>query len=249
MKCVIRVVKVKTPGGVKAVLDHNTRAVPTPSADPALEAKNRYLKGTNEAGQIVTYKKENLSVGLYRRFQEIIAPLRSRKDSVHMLDYVVGIPKEAGEMGWDEQTKRALLADSYRWIERRHGKAAIVGAHIHEDERGDIHLHVDVVPIGTVRDKHGHEYQSLTARPWMGSRQVLRNLQTDYHREVGKVYGLERGTPGSQAFHQEPADFWREVAREKEIKRQLNAVAREPIRRVLVENVKKTNQMGYGLEN
>jgi hypothetical protein len=246
MKCVIRVMKIKTPAGVRHVLNHNTRAVKVDRAIAEREPRNFYFSETDAAGKPIPLdRKENLSDRFFNKFKAIIEPLRKRSDSVHALDYVIGIPKEAKEV-WTQNQKLNLLAKSIRWVEKRHGKEAVIGAFVHDDEHG-LHVHVDVVPIGVVRDKHGHSYDSLSARPWMGTRGILRQLQTDYHKDVGRAFGLERGTMGSQATHEQPDDFWRRVAEGKDRDRQLNAIRRLSVTKDIVAAVEKKLDKGYSI--
>ncbi len=98
--------------------------------------------------------------------------------------------------------------DNYRFFADRHGEDNIVRAEVHLDEKTP-HMHLIVVPLT--------EEGKLSADHFFGTKQKLRDLQTDYANEVGKKYGLERGqellkTGQKNVVHTSTADFYKFVA-------------------------------------
>ena len=61
--------------------------------------------------------------------------------------------------------------------------------------RNDPHLHVLMVPI----IENGKSRYSSSE--FLGGIKGLKQLQTDYHNDVGRKYGLERGQEESRASH------------------------------------------------
>jgi hypothetical protein len=111
---------------------------------------------------------------------------------------------------WFKANKKDIgdfLWDAEEFIVKRHGRESVIGYYRHYDER-DPHIHIFVVPKGITRDKHGHTYDTLTASPWVDGGKKLSQLQTDFARDVGKKYGLERGIEGSKARHQTVRRFY-----------------------------------------
>jgi hypothetical protein len=60
-------------------------------------------------------------------------------------------------------------------------------------------MHVNFVPVTT----DGR----LSAKDVIGNRMELNNLQTQYHEQVAKDYGLQRGEEGSKTRHQTVAEY------------------------------------------
>lgn len=201
---ILRVEKIKTGGSLKAALLHLTRERTTLNADPERTKHNTLVFNQPSAGIFETEADR-----AYAYHKERIEGLRKRKDSVLALEYVVAASPDA----LDEKTMTAYLKDAARWINSRHPGAG-VGLAIHMDETTP-HMHMIVIPKTTIRDKHGHSYEALSARPYTGNSKLLSAMQTDFAEKVGKNYGLQRGIEGS-------------VARHDQVKRAYGALARGP---------------------
>ena len=65
------------------------------------------------------------------------------------------------------------------------------------------HLSVTVIPL----DDRG----KLNARQFLGGRDKLRQMQTDFAEQVGKTYGFERGIENSRARHRTIRQFYTEI--------------------------------------
>jgi hypothetical protein len=120
--------------------------------------------------------------------------------------------------------------DARQWLYQRHGKDNVVSCAVHQDERTP-HLVAYVVPLverqGKTRqrsvivgkDADGKPIRelrtfaekgsvSLSAKEFLGGREKLRAMQTDFAETVGSKYGLERGKERSTAKHQTVRAFY-----------------------------------------
>lgn len=188
---ILRVEKIKTGGSLMATLLHLSRERTTLNADPERTKLNEgHFRVADNADPLMS-----ASAAAYAYHKEQIASLRKRKDSVLALEYLVAASPDA--LG--EKEMKDYLMDALVWINKRHpGKR--VGYAMHLDETTP-HIHVVVIPTTKIRDKHGHEYDALSARPYTGSGKLLSAMQTNFAAEVGQKFGLQRGIEGSVARH------------------------------------------------
>lgn len=180
--CILRVEKLKTEGGVSSYAGHNSRQRDTPNADPARTAANSYLVGGG------------IAMSLQRWRSRMALDPKPRKNAVIALDYMV----HASPKSLTPEARDKYLMDAFEWIAKRHGRDNIVQAVIHRDEVTEAHLHVIVVPL--IANKKG--IQKLNASHWLDGRAKLSAMQTEFAKEVGRVYDLERGVEGSKAKHE-----------------------------------------------
>lgn len=94
---------------------------------------------------------------------------------------------------------------TYQWFANKYGEENIVGFNVHLDETTP-HAHIQVVPVSQVkkrgRIKSGEERATKMAVNYYGivgespkeRKDYFNQLHTDYHLQVGYIYGLERGT-------------------------------------------------------
>ena len=102
--------------------------------------------------------------------------------------------------GWDESDEQKYFGDAKKWLEDRHGKENVIATTIHRDESTP-HLVAYVVPL--VDGK-------LNAKKFLGGREKLSKMQTDFADNVGKSVGLVRGLEGS-AEHQTIKQYYANV--------------------------------------
>lgn len=183
---ILRTAKLKTGGNISGSLQHAFRERPTANADKAVD--NVVIKGGNSVDEVN---------------QDIQArtPDKYRKDAVRVVEVMITASPEAferfgkgGQLGDQDQ----YFQDSLEWLEDHFGKDNVVSAQIHLDETTP-HLSVYIVP--NVDGK-------LNAKEFLGGRQKLSAMQTDFAEKVGKKYGLERGLAGSPAYHTEVKQFY-----------------------------------------
>ena len=144
---------------------------------------------------------------LERRINERIRSLnlknKPRRDAVRLVTVLVTASKEAMEaMG--QENARAYLTDAARWLSERFGRENAMYAIVHEDESTP-HLHFGFVPVTS--DGKLAAKRILTPNS-------LRALQTEFARDVGARYGLNRGEEGNtKRKHIETARYKAEHAR------------------------------------
>lgn len=182
---ILRVGKIKTKGHLGAALGHNFRERDTPNADLNRKGDNLVLKGPGTGKGVI-------------EAWDARAPEKIRKNAVHALEYFVGgSPEKVHAMGRDEQNnyfRRAL-----DWLKDRHGAENVLSAVVHRDETTP-HMQVLVIPL----DARG----KLNARELVGGKDKLRQMQTDFARDVGQPFGLERGQERSRATHQTIQEYY-----------------------------------------
>ena len=83
----------------------------------------------------------------------------------------------------------------------RYGRENVLQWNFHFDEKTP-HCHILFVPIlRNAENKDGKKINKYTSKNFLGGPEGLRKLQTFVYEEVGKKYGLVRGSPGSEKKH------------------------------------------------
>ncbi len=96
---------------------------------------------------------------------------------------------------WIRPTRERWAAATAAWFHERYG-ANVLLMGTHGDEKS-FHMHGLLIPLHDGR---------IAQRKLFGKRD-LKNLHTDYHRAVGRHFGLARGLPGSRVPHQDIRRF------------------------------------------
>jgi len=165
---ICRVEKVKTRGGLSARDAHNRRRKTVSNAAPS-----RLLANVNLRPDLPESSTASLDGVLAR-----LGNPRLRRNGVLGLEYVLTYsPQAADRIDPGEWAKQALA-----FVEGRHGRDAILSAHLHMDERTP-HVHVVAAPVSDGR---------LKVDRFMGDRGKLRRLQDDYYQQVSSHFGLAR---------------------------------------------------------
>lgn len=155
------------------------REQPTPNADPKRRSNNHYFKFKNGkvlGGTTVAECMEEYSKRL---------PEKVRKNAVHCIEVLVsGSPEHLATLSEEEQI--SFFRDSIKYVANKLGGLKnIIHAQIHYDETTP-HLTMFVMPI----DEKG----KLNARKFIGgSKQTMRDFQSEIAEKVGKKYRFDRG--------------------------------------------------------
>lgn len=187
---ILRVKKISGKGGtgkanLAAAIAHNLRERHTPNADSERFQDNTVLKGAETGAQVMQAWQER-------------APDKVRKNAVHALEYFVGAsPEKMQAMSREQQD--AFFRRALDWFEHRHGAENVLSAVIHRDETTP-HMQVLVIPL----DERG----KLNARELIGGKARMSQMQTDFARDVGLSFGLERGRERSKATHQTIREYY-----------------------------------------
>lgn len=171
-------------GGVRGIQSHNQREKES-KKNPDID-KTR----SDQNYDILNSSNINYNRAVKERIDNFATQTATvRKDAVVMCNFIVtSDEKTMKAMSPTEQ--KAFFEDSTKFFMNRYGAENVVNATVHMDETTP-HMHLGVVPITDER---------LSAKN-LFTRKELIALQTDFAREVGQPYGLERGKEGSERTH------------------------------------------------
>lgn len=188
--CVFRVEKIKSGAGVKAQL---SEMLPDEITDE--NGKTEIIRRTSERADKERSDKNTNSGMVTESFENYrsFLPAKVRKNAVVGLSFVVSTSQEFG----DRETEEKYYEDSRKFISEHFGK--VVAWSIHRDETST-HMQVITVPLD--------ENNKLNAKKLIGgSSRRLATIQSNFHKDVGKKYGLERGEQNSKKKHQTVEEF------------------------------------------
>ena len=213
---VVHMMKIKS-GAVGGIQSHNNREhepKTNPDVDMSRSEDNYDLISCDNYKRSI---KEKLS-NLVERSRAI------RKDAVVVCNFIVTSDNETmNALGADRQ--REFFQDSVKWFSDRYGADRVLNATVHMDETTP-HLHIGVMPI----TQDGR----LSAKA-IFTKTEMKAIQTEFARDVGEKYGLERGVEGSERTHLSEARFKEQKA--LEMVNEHGAIAQEL--RVLAEDCKQ----------
>lgn len=206
--------KIKTTAGLRNVAEHNSRtSVYAPDGSlreplpPWLTHPERARYNTGD------FVPPELTL---KRWRERIAAAdlvrKPQKNAAAGIEF--NISASSGAFTKAGEWKR-YFDDASAWLARRYGAANVVQTVTHYDEKTP-HMHVLMVPIVFNREGR-HRYSSAD---FLGGRDGLRSLQTEFAAEVGARHGLDRGIEGSKARHTDQAEY---AALLREKRRELEA--------------------------
>ena len=181
---ILRTAKLKSFGEIGGSLSHNYRDRPTPNANPQQTHNNEH--SLSSADLVMTAIKNKL-------------PEKRRKDAVLCVEYL--IPASPDWIGWSKSDEQKYFEDAKKWLEDRHGQDNVIATTIHRDESTP-HMIAYVVPL--VDGK-------LNAKKFLGGRDKLSKMQTDFADKVGRSVGLVRGLEGSKAEHQTIKQYYSNI--------------------------------------
>lgn len=184
--CIIRAKKLKTAGSVGASIQHAFRDRETPNANPELTGRNQH-----------TVKSSAEAMAKFRK----LLPEKIRANAVVAVEYLItASPETMRKMSHEKKIE--YFNESVNFLKRMHGAKNVFYCGVHFDETTP-HLCAYVVPL----DERG----KLNCRIFLGGRQKLAMLQTEFHKQVGERFGLQRGIMGSRARHNEIKKYYGEL--------------------------------------
>lgn len=214
---VIRAIKLSSWSKIGSSAGHTWRTITVSHAD----SSRTYL---NENWLAVS-SPEDLRAAAEKR---IALAENLKKSSVLLIEYVVSSNHDAfiengGIVSW-----RAYFKDALEFFEDKHKKENIVGVNVQLDEHTP-HLVIYAVPLvnhpahtrqrniitGKKNGETTRGYRTynipprtyLSASYFVGSREKLRSLQTDFANQVGIKHGLQRGLRHSAATYVTTKNF------------------------------------------
>lgn len=213
---VVHMMKIKS-GAVGGIQSHNNREhepKTNPDVDMSRSEDNYDLVPCGNYKRSIKEKMSNL----------VESSRAVRKDAVVVCNFIVTSDSETMEaLGADRQ--REFFEDSVKWFSDRYGADRVLNATVHMDETTP-HLHIGVMPI----TQDGR----LSAKA-IFTKTEMKAIQTEFARDVGEKYGLERGVEGSERTHLSEARFKEQKA--LEMANEHGAIAQEL--HVLAEDCKQ----------
>lgn len=192
---VVHMMKIKS-GAVGGIQSHNNREhepKTNPDVDMSRSEDNYDLIPCDNYKRSIKEKMSNL----------VESSRAVRKDAVVVCNFIVTSDNETmNALGADRQ--REFFEDSVKWFSDRYGADRVLNATVHMDETTP-HLHIGVMPI----TQDGR----LSAKA-IFTKTEMKAIQTEFARDVGEKYGLERGVEGSERTHLSEARFKEQKALE-----------------------------------
>lgn len=213
---VVHMMKIKS-GAVGGIQSHNNREH-EPKTNPDVD-----MSRSEDNYDLIPC--DNYKRSIKEKLSNLVESSRAvRKDAVVVCNFIVTSDNETMDaLGADRQ--RELFQDSVKWFSDRYGADRVLNATVHMDETTP-HLHIGVMPI----TQDGR----LSAKA-IFTKTEMKAIQTEFARDVGEKYGLERGVEGSERTHLSEARFKEKKA--LEMANEHGAIAQEL--HVLAEDCKQ----------
>lgn len=209
--------KIKTEAGLFNVARHNSREeiygenltlipekIPEWLKKDLSDAEKRLQSNAPKAADVLSLRKEKMQ-DLARKPQ---------KNASAAVEFVVSASQDFGGK-WQEFFDKAR-----EFLIKKYGENVISCA-IHADETTP-HMHILFVPI--IKKDGKRRYSSSE---FLGKRNDLRKLHTEFYEEVGKFFGLERGEENSRSTHGDAKTFAKKVKDVERKKEELNELENE----------------------
>lgn len=213
---VVHMMKIKS-GAVGGIQSHNNREH-EPKTNPDVD-----MSRSEDNYDLIPC--DNYKRSIKEKLSNLVESSRAiRKDAVVVCNFIVTSDNETMDaLGADRQ--REFFRDSVKWFSDRYGADRVLNATVHMDETTP-HLHIGVMPI----TQDGR----LSAKA-IFTKTEMKVIQTEFARDVGEKYGLERGVEGSERTHLSEARFKEQKA--LEMANEHGAIAQELY--VLAEDYKQ----------
>ena len=213
---VVHMMKIKS-GAVGGIQSHNNREH-EPKTNPDVD-----MSRSEDNYDLIPC--DNYKRSIKEKLSNLVESSRAvRKDAVVVCNFIVTSDNETMDtLGADRQ--REFFQDSVKWFSDRYGAGRVLNATVHMDETTP-HLHIGVMPI----TQDGR----LSAKA-IFTKTEMKAIQTEFARDVGEKYGLERGVEGSERTHLSEARFKEQKA--LEMANEHGAIAQEL--HVLAEDCKQ----------
>lgn len=192
---VVHMMKIKS-GAVGGIQSHNNREH-EPKTNPDVD-----MSRSEDNYDLISC--DNYKRSIKEKLSNLVESSRAvRKDAVVVCNFIVTSDNETmNALGANRQ--REFFRDSVKWFSDRYGADRVLNATVHMDEATP-HLHIGVMPI----TQDGR----LSAKA-IFTKTEMKAIQTEFARDVGEKYGLERGVEGSERTHLSEARFKEQKALE-----------------------------------
>ena len=137
-----------------------------------------------------------------RNGQTVYEGVRGRKADPCAAFLFAGPPPYGDAGAWDQPKIRAWAATCIKWALDKGGKGVrIAHCALHQDEKSP-HLHLVLVAADGMGRLGWNRIQRGFGTGKERGPELMSAMQTSFHNEVGKAYGLDRGEVGSTAKRQ-----------------------------------------------
>lgn len=238
---VIHARKIKTEVGLKNVAAHNSREniydrngrLYSDIEAPCWLNTELTKEDFERLGQI-TNLPEQYSRNVLKKRETLCKSLKRKpqKNASAGIEFVVSASSDF-KGDWN-----SYFAEAEKFLRKKFGDNCIQFA-THYDESTP-HMHVLFVPILEAKNKKGETVRKYSSSEFLGGRDGLSQLQTDFFNYVGKNFGLERGEAGSRAAHGNAKDFQKKINELEN--RELAVKEKEQQQIFLQEKLKKTQE-------
>jgi hypothetical protein len=187
---------------IRGIQSHDLREK-TPRTNPDIDSSR-----TNQNYSLLSSTDYNNSVSSKIKSLELKKSVR--KDAVRMVQCLVTSDCEFFKKLTPEKQSE-FFSESLNFIKHRYGEKNIFSATVHLDEKTP-HMHINFVPI-TNDGK-------LSAKS-IFTRSEFSNLHTDFHNDIGKKWGLERGQSHEEKRHHVTTEELKIKTRRAEIEKSI----------------------------
>lgn len=210
---IVRTKKLSSWGAVGSSAAHTWRTITVAHADPTRTHLNEDWRPVSSIEALRAALKERHALADTKAVRPVLA-----------IEYLITAPHEAFEESGGPVAWRAYFEDALDWIERRHGRENVVAVNIQLDEATP-HLVAYACPLvsreattrtrsvlGRKDGKTGRQVRetrtevvpahiALSADHYVGTREKMIRMQTEFAAEVGERHGLRRGIERSALTH------------------------------------------------
>lgn len=166
-------IKLNGLGGIRRHLQERQRVKTNPNIDLSRSHLNHCIEGL---------APDRLNSRVNARIKQLGLKKKPRSDAVGLEDIIISASAEF-MLKANATLREQYFTDSLHFFQNRYGKENVMYCHCHMDESNP-HIHIGIVPITS----DGR----LSAKSLFNPKS-LEQLQTDFHENVSKFYGLERG--------------------------------------------------------
>ncbi|MCY3998272.1 MAG: plasmid recombination protein [Flavobacteriaceae bacterium] len=194
----------------------------------------------NWSKNIVEYTALPMHKAIKKRIQmghTISRKIRSNQVLFHE-HVLTGSPKRMHEIFADKKLREQWVATNWNFMCREFGKENIVRFVLHRDEKTP-HLHVISVPIIN---------GALNASHYIGSRDALKRLQTEYAHSVSS-FGLIRGIEDTGARNIPLKVYYKKMAHLGILLDKLNQRANDLEKNIISQMKKELGEIHYQMRN
>lgn len=217
--------RVTTMAGACNILDHNLRIKYVSNSVDTMEAEQKKLPDYLDAESMQfnvmqgCLSRDDFCAEYQKRLDNARLKRKIQRNASRVIETVISSSHAFCEDWKENPESRATimkyLEEAVAWEFRKHGDVAL-SVTFHCDESTP-HVHLLSVPLVSYLDKTTNDVRlKFSSSEFFGSRGDLIRMHSEFHDEVGKKYGLERGEFGSRSSHRELKDYknWEREQRE-----------------------------------